>query len=61
MQEQSATIDALALAAARAALHRLRLPFVGKTRRGYTTNKGHGTPKAKRKMAAASRHRNRGK
>lgn len=52
---------AATLAAARAALHRLRLPFVGKTRRGYTTNKGHGTPKAKRKMAAASRHRNRGK
>lgn len=52
---------AVALAAARAALHRLRLPFVGKTRRGYTTNKGHGTPKAKRKQAAASRHRNRGK
>lgn len=40
---------------------RHRLPFVGKTRRGFTTNKGHGTPKAKRKMAAASRHRNRGK
>jgi len=38
-----------------------RLPFVGKTRAGFTTNKGHGTPKAKRKQAAASRHRNRGK
>lgn len=52
---------AASLAAAQAALHRLRLPFVGKTRKGFTTNKGHGTPKAKRKMAAASRHRNRGK
>lgn len=47
--------------AALAAVRRLRLPFQGKTRRGYTTNKGHGTPKAKRKMAAASRRRNRGK
>lgn len=52
---------AASLAAALAAVHRLRLPFQGKTRRGFTTNKGHGTPKAKRKMAATSRHRNRGK
>lgn len=30
-----------------------------KRRAGFTTNKGRGTPKAKRKLAAASRHRNR--
>ncbi|TXH53011.1 MAG: hypothetical protein E6Q97_14390 [Desulfurellales bacterium] len=59
--EATATIDAQALAAAQAAVARLRLPFTGKTRCGYTTNKGHGTPKAKRRQAAASRHRNRGK
>lgn len=47
--------------AAELAAHRLRLPFGGKTRAGFTTNKGEGTPKAKRKMAAASRRRNRGK
>lgn len=38
-----------------------RLPFQGKTRRGYTTNKGKGASKAKRKQALASRRRNRGK
>jgi hypothetical protein len=52
---------AASLAAAQAAVHRLRLPFQGKTRRGYTTNKGKGASKAKRKQALASRRRNRGK
>jgi hypothetical protein len=32
-----------------------------KERAGFTKNHSQGTPKAKRKMAAASRHRNRGK
>jgi phosphoribosylpyrophosphate synthetase len=52
---------AASLAAAQAAAHRLRPPFQGKTRRGYTTNKGKGASKAKRKQALASRRRNRGK
>jgi len=30
-----------------------------KTRAGFTTNKGHGRPKAKRRIAARSRRRNR--
>lgn len=47
--------------AARLAGARWLLPFQGKTRRGYTTNKGKGTPKAKRKQALASRRRNRGR
>lgn len=59
--EAARTIDAQALAAAQAAFHRLRLPFRGKTRAGYTTNKGHGTSKAKRKQALVSRRRNRGR
>jgi hypothetical protein len=47
--------------AARLAGARWLLPFQGKTRRGYTTNKGKGASKAKRKMALTSRRRNRGK
>lgn len=31
----------------------------GKTRAGFTTNKGHGTSKARRKMASKSRKINR--
>lgn len=55
--------DALALAQAvneAAAAIGKGIPL-GKRRAGYTTNKGHGTPKARRKMSAASRHRNRRK
>jgi hypothetical protein len=34
-------------------------PYRMKPRAGITTNKGHGVPKVKRRMAAASRRRNR--
>lgn len=51
---------AMAAQKAREAAEELRAARAGTKRRaGFTTNKGHGTPKAKRKMAAVSRHRNR--
>lgn len=59
--DEAPTTDPQAVAIATLASARHRLPFVGKTRAGYTTNKGRGAPKTKRKMALASRRRNRGK
>lgn len=51
---------AMAAQKAREAAEELRAVRAGTKRRaGFTTNKNRGTPKAKRKLAAASRHRNR--
>lgn len=50
----------LAARKAEEAAAELRAARAGTKRRaGYTTNKSRGTPKAKRRMVAASRHRNR--